>query len=329
MIRRALTERRFVSIVRPGLNFLQHQSLKSVRIDLRRPIPMNVRKILECRLGLLLATLSLSLAMLGCGAGGSGGLTGSGGNGGGSGGGNGGGGASPSSMQGPWEIVFQSTDSANKYTALEVNLTQAGTHVFAGAPSALLYRSTGPYVSTRSLKVSEFGGQCDSNGTDEVTFDATLTNITATSETVAFTLTETGDLGSAVTTASVSTNGTQVSGTYSTAAACGAPEDNGTFSGYLDSGGVNDSYSGLFNGGSDAIMVTVVTATQGFGITFSGTDNGAPFTLQGSTVGFATELDGIVGGKPVKWFALYDDLYNDFLVYDSDVNFLGGLSESP
>ena len=199
--------------------------------------------------------------------------------------------------------------------------------MFAGAPSALLYRSTGTRVASLSLKLSAFGGQCDSNGTDEVTFDATLTNVTATSETVDFTLTETGALGSAVTTASVSTNGTQVSGTYSTAAACGAPEDHGTFSGYRDSSGVNDSYSGSFNGGSDAIVVTVTTATSGFGITFSGTDNGAPFTLQGSSVGFSTELDGTVGGKPVKWFALYDSTYNVFLVFDSDATLVGVLRE--
>jgi hypothetical protein len=286
---------------------------------------MNIQKLIQGRSIFLVVALSLSLSMFGCGGGGYGNSTGSGGNGGGNGGGTGG--ASVVSMQGSWEIVLQSTDSANKYTVLEANLTQAGTHVFAGAPSALLYRSTGTRVASLSLRVSAFGGQCDSNGTDEVTFDATLSNITATSETVDFTLTETGDLGTAVTTASVSTNGTQVSGTYSIAAACGAPEDHGTFSGYRDSSGVNDSYSGSFNGGSDAIMVTVVTATQGFGITFSGTDNGAPFTLQGSTVGFTTELDGTVGGNPVKWFAVYDPTYNVYLVFDSAAKLVGVLSE--
>jgi hypothetical protein len=284
---------------------------------------MNAQKLNKGRSVFLLAALSLSLSMFGCGGGGYGSSTGSGGDG----GGNGGGGASVVSMQGAWEIVFQSTVSANKYTVLEANLTQAGTHVFAGAPSALLYRSTGMRPASLSLKVSEFGGQCDSNGTDEVTFDATLSNITATSETVDFTLTETGDLGSAVTTASVSTDGTQVSGTYSTPAACGAPEDHGTFSGYRDSLGSNNFYSGSFNGGSDAIMVKIVTATQGFGITFSGTDNGAPFTLQGSTVGLSTQIDGTVGGNLVKWFLVYDSTYNVFLVFDSDAKFLGVLSE--
>jgi hypothetical protein len=324
MFARALTEELSASIVRLCLNCLAASS-KSAAVGLRRHGPMNIQKLIEGRSTLLLAALSLSLSMFGCGGGGYGNSTGSGGNGGGNGGS--GGGNSLGSMQGPWEIVFQSTVSPNKFTVLEANLTQAGTHVFAGAPSALLYRSTGMRPASLSLKVSAFGGQCDSNGTDEVTFDATLTNVTATSETLDFTLNETGDLGSAVTTASVSTNGTQVSGTYSTAAACGAPEDHGTFSGYRDSGSVNDSYSGSFNGGSDAIMVTIVTATQGFGITFSGTDNGAPFTLQGSTVGFTTELDGTVGGKPVKWFTVYDSTYNVFLVFDSAATLVGVLSE--
>jgi hypothetical protein len=156
-----------------------------------------------------------------------------------------------------------------------------------------------------------------------------LSNPSATSNTLDFTLTETGDLGTAVTTASVSTNGTQVSGTYSTAAACGAPEDHGTFSGFGESVGIYDFYSGSFNGGSDAIVVTIVTSNQGFGITFSGTDNGAPFLLQGSTVGFSAELAGTVGGNPVKWFALYDSTYNVFQVFDSDAKFLGSLHELP
>lgn len=290
---------------------------------------MNTRKLFECRALWLLAAFSLSLLMFGCG-GGYGSSTGSGGNGGGNGGGdgggNGGGGNSVGSMQGSWEIVFQSTDTPNKYTVLEANLTQTGTHVFAGAPSALIYQSMGSRVASLSLRASKLGGQCDSNGSDEVTVDATLTNITATSETVALTLTETGNLGTAVTTASGSSEGTHISGTYSTPAACnGAADDHGTISGYRNSSGIYNFYSGSFNGGTDAIVVTIVTAAQGFGITFSGTDNGAPFTLQGSTVGFATELEGTVGGKTVKWFLVYDPLYDVFLVFNPDATFVGVL----
>ena len=184
---------------------------------------MNAQKLSKGRAAFLLAALSLSLSMFGCGGGGYGGSTG--GNGGGDGSGGGSGGASVVSMQGQWEMIFTSTASSTKYTVLEANLTQAGTHVFAGAPSALIYQSSTSYL----LNISSFGGQCDSNGTDEVTFDATLTNVTAANETLSFTLTETGDLGSALTTATVSTDGKQLKGNYARPAACGFPEDHGTF----------------------------------------------------------------------------------------------------
>ena len=181
---------------------------------------MNARKMIEDRSVFLLAALSLSISILGCGGGGYGTT-------------------SPppppnsvQSMQGQWEIVFHSAVSAASYTVLEANLSQAGTHVFAGTPSSAIYQSAGMSSTSLSFQLSRFGGQCDSNGTDEVTFDGTLTNITATSETVSFTLTESGILGSAITSASVSTNGVQVSGDYSRPAACGFPEDHGTFQGF-------------------------------------------------------------------------------------------------
>jgi hypothetical protein len=44
----------------------------------------------------------------------------------------------PTNMTGNWEIVFHSQDSPEHYFALEANLTQTGTHVFAGKPNALL-----------------------------------------------------------------------------------------------------------------------------------------------------------------------------------------------
>ncbi len=287
---------------------------------------MNVRKINPGRLISLSLALSLSLSMFSCGGGGYGAPTGSGGNGDGNGSGGGTGGASVVSMQGQWEMVFTSTASSTKYTVLEANLTQAGTHVFAGAPSALIYQSSTSYL----LNISSFGGQCDSNGTDEVTFDATLTNVTAASETLSFTLTETGVLGSALTTATVSTDGKQLKGNYSRPAACGFPEDHGTFDGFqypLRFSGM-DYYHGNFNGGADGIVISFVSDTAGFGLTASGTDNGTPFTLTGSTVGQLLLLSGNVSGHPVTWFGLYS-IYNTFDFYDSDAKFLGTLGSSP
>ena len=293
---------------------------------------MNVRKLFECRSALLLAVLSLSLSTFGCG-GGYGSSTGSGGNGGGTGGGNGGsgGGASVVSMQGQWEILFTSTASPTKYTVLEANLTQTGTNVFAGAPSALIYQSTGFSSTAYLLKISSFGGQCDSNGTDEVTFDATLTNVTAASEALTFTLTETGALGSAITTATVSTDGKELNGEYSRPAACGYPEDHGTFHGvqYPTRFSGVDHYHGNFNDGADGIVITFASDTAGFGLTASGTDNGTPFTLAGSTVGQLLTLSGTVSGHPVTWFGYYDSISNAFDFYDSNAKFLGTVSESP
>jgi hypothetical protein len=54
----------------------------------------------------------------------------------------------------------------------------------------------------------------------------------------------------------------------------------------------------------------------------------APFTLQGSTVGTTAELEGNIGGKPVKWFTVYDSTYIVFLVFDSDAKLLGVLRQS-
>ena len=69
----------------------------------------------------------------------------------------------------------------------------------------------------------------------------------------------------------------------------------------------------------------VTTARVGFGMTFTGTDNGAPFTLQGSVVGLSVQLDGTLGGKPVQWFAVYDSTYNVYIVFDTTGKLVGVL----
>lgn len=233
------------------------------------------------------------------------------------------------SVQGAWEIVFHSAVSSNEYTVLETNLTQSGTRVFAGAPSALVYQETPKTPNSALIQLSRFGGHCDTNRTDEVTFDATITNPTATSETLTFTLTETGDLGAAITTAAVSTNGTQITGDYSTPASCGFPEDHGTLSGFQSSLAFVDDFSGTLNTGADLISAFAESGGNNpFNLVFLGTDNGAPLTLRGWTVGFAVELNGSIDGQPVKWFAVFDPTLNIFQVFDSEANFLGSLTES-
>jgi len=44
-------------------------------------------------------------------------------------------------MSGNWEIIFHSQDSPDHFFALEANLTQTGTQVFAGKPGALLFQA--------------------------------------------------------------------------------------------------------------------------------------------------------------------------------------------
>jgi hypothetical protein len=81
----------------------------------------------------------------------------------------------------------------------------------------------------------------------QVTLDGTLTNQQPTTETISFVLTETGTLGTAVITASASTNGLSIlDGTYTIPAACGFPADHGTFTGFKDSVAfATSNYSGI------------------------------------------------------------------------------------
>ena len=109
------------------------------------------------------------------------------------------------SMQGSWTIAFHSGVSPDSYTVLEANLSQAGTQVSAGATSALVYQGT---TLLTTIPLTSLGSKCDSGGVGEVTIDGTLTNQQATTETVTFTLTENGALGTAVITATASTSGT-------------------------------------------------------------------------------------------------------------------------
>ena len=226
------------------------------------------------------------------------------------------------SMQGPWAIAFHSDVTPDSYTVLEANLSQAGTKVFAGATSALVYQGT---TLGTTIPLTRRGSNCDSGGEGQVTFDGTLTNQQPTTEIVTFALTENGTLGSAVISASASTDGTKIlDGTYTIPAACGFSEDHGTFQGYQESikfSGL-DTYYGSFQG----VAITVqFTSGTGFGISATGTDNGAPFSLTGSTTGFSLALAGKISGQDVTWFALYDSTYNNFEIYDSDGKLVGGL----
>ena len=229
-----------------------------------------------------------------------------------------------SSLQGSWELQFHSDVTSDDYTVLEVNLSQAGSKVFAGDPSALVYQGNAFQIS---IPVTSLGGKCASRGADQVTLDGMLTDQQAATETITFTLTENGAAGTAVLSASASTNGSSIlDGTYTIPAACGFPADQGTFGGYRDTvASANGAYSGTLNSGADVIVANFSYTANSFDLSVSGTDNGAQFVLTGSTVGFSLVLTGNVGSHAVNWFGLYDPTYNVFRIYDSNGQFLGAL----
>ena len=229
------------------------------------------------------------------------------------------------SMHGAWILLFHS-DVSDGNMALEANLSQAGSHVFADKTSALVFEAS--CNCTLLTQLDHLGGKCDSGGVGDVTVDATLSSRGPTL--VSLTLSETGALGSAVTTASASTDGAGINdGTYSTPAACGFPEDHGTFTGYRDSiTFFGETYSGSFNGGADVIVADFSSTADSFGLILFGTDNGTSFALSGSTVGTSLNLTGTIAGREVNWFGLYDSTYNSFDIYDSDSTFVGSLSDT-
>jgi hypothetical protein len=228
-------------------------------------------------------------------------------------------------MQGSWTIAFHS-DVSNDYTVLEANISQSGTHVSAGATSAIVYQGT---TLLTTIPPTSFGSKCDNGTVGIVTLDGTLTNHQPANDTLTFTLTQTGSLGVAVINASASTNDAQISdGTYTVPAACGFPEDHGTFQGFQDSVKFSgtDTFTGTVNG--ETTIVKFTSESSGFGLSATGTDNGAAFTLTGSATGFFLTLTGVISGQPVTWLVLYDSTYNTFGIYDSDAKFLGSLGGS-
>jgi hypothetical protein len=235
--------------------------------------------------------------------------------------------AAPLSMQGSWVFLFHSAVS-DGCLALEANLSEAGNHVSSDATNTLVFEPTTCTHSTIALELKHLGGQCDSGSVGDVSVDATLSG-----SDVSLALSETGSLGSVVTTASATNNGGSISnGTYSTPAACGFPEDHGTVEGYQSPISFSgETYTGTlnFDGTAHAIVSHFTSTPNTFDLSMSGTSDGTSFALPGSTVGFSLNLTGTIAGTQVNWFGLYDPLYNDFLIYDSDSTFVGGLSHSP
>ena len=68
--------------------------------------------------------------------------------------------------------------------------------------------------------------------------------------------------------------------------------------------------------------------SAGYGLSATGTDDGASFVPNGSTVGMSFNVTGTISGHAVTWFGLYDSTYNTFRICDLDAKLLGTLENS-
>ena len=234
--------------------------------------------------------------------------------------------SAPASMQGSWMFFFHSAVS-DHCLVLEANLSEDGNHVFSDSAGSLVFEPASCFYSPL-IELKNFGGPCDSGSVGDVTVDGTHSD-----RTVSVALSETGSLGSVVTTVSASNNGGSISnGTYSTPAACGFPEDHGSVEGYESPIAFSgDRYSGTltFDGSAHPTVASFTSQANSFDLGVSGTSDGTSFDLNGSIVGSSMTLSGTIADKQVRWFGLYDPLYNDFFIYDSNSAFVGALTHTP
>ena len=218
-------------------------------------------------------------------------------------------------VQGQWQVVAQSTNGGTG-VLIETNLAQSGTNVTAAKSSVVLIQGVpGTYTG--------LGGECDNGAVGDDSIQATVSG-----QTLSFTLTETGSLGTGTSTgtATISSDGTQItSGTYTTAAACGFAADSGTVTGAIIKP-FSGTFAGMLANGSTTDAVTVTISQSGYNLSVTGTDNGTPFTLSGTVVGATFNVTGTIAGRSVQYVGLYETSANDFRVYDTSFNPLGVLN---
>ncbi len=211
---------------------------------------------------------------------------GCGGGGGSNNGGNGGGSPTPAAIAGKWEIISSSTQNPGgsyPYAAIEANLTQTGTSVFAGDQAAfvILFSAQGPGALA---PLNPCGGL------PQAAFNGTVSG-----QSLTFTLTETGPGGSYVITgtATVSSDAQSISGSYTSPAACGTAADAGTLSGTLVPS-VNGTYATTF--GTGLALPLTLTEDSAHDVTAMGSYQGSGFTLSGAIVGGFLTLSGNIPG---------------------------------
>jgi hypothetical protein len=223
--------------------------------------------------------------------------------------------ATPVNIQGQWQVIAQSTNGGTG-VLIETNLSQNGSSVIAAKSSVVLIQGVpGTYAG--------LGGECDNGALGDDSIQATVSG-----QTLSFTLTESGSLGTGTSTgtATVSSAGTQITGgTYSAPAACGFLPDGGTLTGTVIKP-FSGTFAGMIANGSTADAVRVTISQTGFNLTATGTDNGTPFTLTGTVVGATFDVTGTIAGRSVEYVGLYETAANDFRVYDTFFNPLGVLN---
>jgi hypothetical protein len=162
----------------------------------------------------------------------------------------------PAAVAGKWEFVAVSTlnpGATYPDTLVEANLSQTDTTVSAGTAATSLV----PFYSNQGGYGVELPVQNVCGGTGE-TVSATVSG-----QSFSFTLTEAGPNGTYTVTgtATVNSNGQVMTGTYTSAAACGFPNDAGNLTGTLIAS-ISGTYLITFSDGSTSTATVPDDANQ-------------------------------------------------------------------
>jgi hypothetical protein len=228
--------------------------------------------------------------------------------------------SSTATLSGQWQIVAHSNVNPASSILVEANFSQNDSKVTADKSSVVLIEGV-PGAFTG------LSGECD-NGT--LGDDSVAASISG--QTVSYTLTEAGSLGTGTSTgsATISADGTQIgSGTYQTPAVCGFAADSGSLTG-TPIKPFSGTFAGQllnFIGTTDTVVVTV--SQSGYTLSAVGTDAGAPISLTGKVIGATFDVTGVVQGQSREYVGVYDAKSNGFLVYDSQFQALGTLTAQP
>jgi hypothetical protein len=190
----------------------------------------------------------------------------------------------PAVVAGQWEFVAVSTlnpGATYPDTLVEANLSQTDTTVSAGTAATSLV----PFYSNQGGYGVELPVQNVCGGAGE-TISATVSG-----QNFSFTLIEAGPSGTYTVTgtATVNSNGQVMTGTYTSAAACGFPNDAGNLTGTLIAS-ISGTYLITFSDGSTSNAT--VTEDANHNVTVSGIAQGQAYALTGEAVGGGVMVSG-------------------------------------